>query len=81
MRSDKLNAAEFDREANLMTLFGNPAEFYFSDDLEVGIRLTGQVAGRIHEVKPVADGDREIIRSASAGCLEVIAGLAKRYPQ
>ena len=77
LRSDKLNAAEFDREANLMSLFGNPAEFYFSDDLEAGIRLTGQVAGRIHEVKPVA----EIIRSASAGCLEVIAALAQRYPQ
>lgn len=77
LRSDKINAAEFDRELNLMAAFGNPAEFYFSDDLEEGIRLTGQVAGRIHEVRPVAD----IIASAASGCLEVIAKLAERYPR
>ena len=38
-----------------MDQFGNMADLYFGGDMESSIALTGQVAGRIDSVKPVAD--------------------------
>jgi enoyl-[acyl-carrier protein] reductase II len=58
-----------------MAAFGNVADLYFGGDLEAGIALGGQVAGRIDAVRPVAD----IIRSCAQGCEDTLAGLSARY--
>ena len=35
-------------------MFGRVTDLYFGGDMEASIALTGQVAGRISEVQPVA---------------------------
>lgn len=76
LRTDYTGALEFDHEQNAMASFGSVADVYFRGDLTKGIALGGQVAGRIDEVRPVAD----IIRECADGCLSVIASLAAQYP-
>jgi enoyl-[acyl-carrier protein] reductase II len=75
LRTEYTSALEFDRDQNAMARFGNVMDLYFGGDLEVGIALSGQVAGRIDEVRPVA----EIIDECARECLETIAELEKRY--
>ncbi len=60
---------------NIMAEFGNPQELYFNGDLEAGIALSGQVAGRIEKVQPVAEIIAEIERDFHA----TVGSLAKRY--
>ena len=62
-------------EAVSMAEFGTVRELYFGGDLEASIALTGQVAGRIESVRPVAD----IITDTMAGFEATITDLAKRY--
>jgi enoyl-[acyl-carrier protein] reductase II len=76
LRTDKTNALEFDTESNAMALFGRATDLYFGGDMEAAIALSGQVAGRIEEILPVA----EIIGDCARDCLQVLADLAKRYP-
>jgi enoyl-[acyl-carrier protein] reductase II len=76
LRTERTNALEFDTETNAMALFGNAMDLYFGGDMEAAVALSGQVAGRIDEVKPVAD----IIRECADDCLAVLADLAQRYP-
>lgn len=76
LRTNKTNALEFDTESNAMALFGRATDLYFGGDMEAAIALSGQVAGRIDEILPVA----EIIGDCARDCLQVIADLAKRYP-
>lgn len=40
---------------NIFGEFAGIQDVYFGGDLEAGIALTGQVAGRINEVRPIAD--------------------------
>ena len=64
---------------NVMAEFGDRAKvmaLYFGGDLEASIALSGQVAGRIDAVRPVA----EIVRECASECIEVLARLAARYP-
>jgi len=75
LRTDRTNALEFDTKTNAMGLFGTAMDLYFGGDMEAAIALSGQVAGRIDEVKPVAD----IIRECADGCLATLADLAARY--
>jgi enoyl-[acyl-carrier protein] reductase II len=76
LRTDRTNALEFDTESNAMALFGRATDLYFGGDMEAAIALSGQVAGRIDEILPVA----EIIGDCARDCLQVLADLAKRYP-
>ena len=76
LRTDRTNALEFDTENNAMALFGRAMDLYFGGDMEAAVALGGQVAGRIDEVRPVAD----IIRECADDCLTVLHDLAKRYP-
>jgi enoyl-[acyl-carrier protein] reductase II len=62
--------SEFGDRANVMRL-------YFGGELEAALALSGQVAGRIDAVRPVA----EIIRETAADCLAVLERLAVRYPR
>ncbi len=76
LRTERTNALEFDTETNAMTLFGNAMDLYFGGDMEAAVALSGQVAGRIDEIKPVA----QIIDECTRDCLQVLADLAKQYP-
>ena len=75
LRTDYTSALEFDREQNAMAQFGNVPEVYFGGNLEAGIALSGQVAGRIDAVRPVA----EIIEECARDCLATIADLNRAY--
>jgi enoyl-[acyl-carrier protein] reductase II len=75
LRTQRTEALEFDHERNAMGAFGNPADVYFGGDMEAGIALSGEVAGRITAIRPVG----EIIAECASGCEAVLAGLAKRY--
>ena len=59
-----------------MVEFATAIDLYFGGDMEAAIALCGQVAGRIDEVRPVAD----IIAETAHDCLQVLADLAERYP-
>ena len=58
-----------------MDEFGRAMELYFGGDMEAAIALTGQVAGRIDAVEPVAD----IITGMIRGFRERCAELGARY--
>lgn len=58
-----------------MDQFARTQELYFGGDLEAAIALTGQVAGRITEVKPVAD----IISETVSGFHQVVRRLATSH--
>jgi enoyl-[acyl-carrier protein] reductase II len=61
-------------EGNPMAVLGGGVEkVYFGGDLEAGIALTGEVAGRIESVKPVA----QIIEEMTRGYFETVERLAK----
>jgi len=75
LRSPQTEALEFDHVQNAMRAFGDPSHYYFSDDLSAGIRLSGQVAGRISSVRSVT----EIISDCVTGCEVTLADLATRY--
>jgi enoyl-[acyl-carrier protein] reductase II len=76
LRTTYTSELEFDHEQNAMARFGNVTDLHFGGDLESGIALSGQVAGRIDAVRPVA----EIIAECARDCLATIAALAARYP-
>ncbi|MEX2294451.1 MAG: nitronate monooxygenase [Acidimicrobiales bacterium] len=76
LRTDRTNALEFDTETNAMGLFANAMDLYFGGDMEAAVALSGQVAGRIDEIRPVL----EIISECASDCLQVLADLAKQYP-
>lgn len=75
LRTARTEAYEFDTQANAMELFGDAMALYFGGDMEAAIALGGQVAGRIDEVRPVAD----IIRSCAEECLAVLGRLSDDY--
>ena len=77
LRTERTASYEFDTEANAMELFGDAMALYFGGDMEAAIALGGQVAGRIDEVRPVA----EIIRECADECLAVLGRLADTYLQ
>ena len=59
----------------VMAEFGRATDLYFGGDMEASIALTGQVAGRIDSVRPVAD----IIDDTIAEFERVTRGLAAQY--
>lgn len=54
LRTQRTTRLETEGSPNIFGEFAKTQDVYFSGDLEAGIALTGQVAGRIKEVKPVA---------------------------
>ncbi len=75
LRTPRSESLEFDHSLNAMSRFGRVADLYFGGDLEAGIALGGQVAGRIDAVRPVA----ELIADAVAECEEVLRSLPARH--
>ncbi len=58
-----------------MAEFRTVRDLYFGGDMEASIALTGQVAGRIDEVRPVKD----IIDEVKTEFFEAISTLSERY--
>ena len=75
LRTEKTTRLEMDMETNAMTEFGTALDLYFGGDMEASIALTGQVAGRIDAVRPVA----EIIEEVKQEFFETISAMSERY--
>lgn len=75
LRTEKTTRLEKEIDTNAMTEFGKATDLYFGGDMEASIALTGQVAGRIDSVRPVAD----IIADVEQEFFATVDGLAKRY--
>ncbi|MGA1343681.1 MAG: NAD(P)H-dependent flavin oxidoreductase [Hyphomonas sp.] len=54
LRTQRTTRLEKEGSSNIFGEFAGTQEVYFGGNLEAGIALTGQVAGRICEVKPIA---------------------------
>ena len=74
IRTEKTAAFERTPPENIMAEFARVSELYFGGDLECSIALTGQVAGRIDKVKPVA----EILAETVAEFEAVTAALGRQ---
>jgi enoyl-[acyl-carrier protein] reductase II len=70
LRTDRTSAL-VDAEHNVFGDFGDPQALYFSGDMNAAIALSGQVAGRIDEIRSVAD----IIADTVAGFTAAAARL------
>ena len=75
LRTNRSMELEKRVEDNVMGEFGKARDLYFGGDMEAAIALSGQVCGRIDEVKPVS----RILSEIREEFLETVAGLAKQY--
>lgn len=75
LRTDKTTRLEFDVETNAMTEFGTALDLYFGGDMEASIALTGQVAGRIDRVRPVA----EVIEEVKTEFFTIMQSMSQQY--
>jgi len=55
LRTERTSRLEKNVEENIMPEFGSAKDLYFGGDMEAAIPLSGQVAGRIDEIKSVVD--------------------------
>lgn len=55
LRTERTTRLQAEGTANIFGEFARTQDVYFGGDLEAGIALTGQVAGRIQEVRSVAE--------------------------
>jgi enoyl-[acyl-carrier protein] reductase II len=76
LRTERTTRLEKNPEVNAMTEFGTARSLYFGGDMEAAIPLTGQVAGRIDSVRPVA----EIIAEIREEFFSVLGTLGSKYP-
>jgi enoyl-[acyl-carrier protein] reductase II len=75
LRTEKTTRFEKEPPENIMGELRNALALYFGGDMEASIALSGQVAGRIDEIKPV----ERIIRETIAEFHEVSAKLGRQY--
>jgi enoyl-[acyl-carrier protein] reductase II len=75
LRTEKTTRIEKEPPPNIMAEFGKATDLYFGGDMEASIALSGQVAGRIHDIKPV----KQVIDETIAEFHAVIAKAAATY--
>jgi len=75
LRTTTSEALEAGEGEAMATLAGGVRQVYFDGDLEAGIALTGQVAGRIDEVRTVADIITDTVREYAAAVEDLAAQL------
>jgi enoyl-[acyl-carrier protein] reductase II len=75
LRTEKTSRFEKEPPENVMGEFRSVLDLYFGGDMEASIALSGQVAGRIDGVKPVA----QIIAETIAEFGTTVDTLKKRY--
>ncbi len=76
LRTERTTRLEATIEDNIMPEFGEAKALYFGGDMEAAIPLSGQVAGRIESIKPVA----KIISETRDEFLDIIGQLGQQYP-
>jgi enoyl-[acyl-carrier protein] reductase II len=77
LRTQKTTKLEIDPQGDIRAEFGRALDLYFGGDMESSIALSGQVAGRIDTVKPVA----QIIDELMTEFHEGLERLALTYPR
>ena len=75
LRTQKTTTLEKTPPENVMAEMRNALALYFGGDMEASIALSGQVAGRIDSVKPVA----QIIAETMAEFDATVAEMSSRY--
>ena len=73
LRTERSERLEREESVDLGEAFGNVLDLYFGGDLEAAIALSGQVAGRIGEVLPVADIINETVVGFRAATSRIAA--------
>ena len=76
LRTERTTRLEATIEDNIMPEFGEAKALYFGGDMEAAIPLSGQVAGRIESIEPVA----KIISETRDEFLDIINQLGQQYP-
>ena len=66
LRTERTTRLERETEQNIWGEFGDAKALYFGGDMEAAIPLTGQVAGRIESVAPVAEILGDVAREFDA---------------
>jgi enoyl-[acyl-carrier protein] reductase II len=77
LRTEKTTRIEKEPPENVMSEFGRAKDLYFGGDMEASIALSGQVAGRIDSIKPVA----QVIAETIAEFEDTIMQMNRRYGQ
>ena len=75
LRTERTTRLEKVIDENIWGEFGDAKALYFGGDMEAAIPLTGQVAGRIDAVKPVAD----ILSEIAAEFAETMSEMNARF--
>ena len=75
LRSERADALEFDTTINAMTAMADHQKLYFGGDMDAAVALSGQIAGRIEQIRPVAD----VIRECADDCVAVLSQLNRLY--
>ncbi len=75
LRTERTSRLEKSIDENIMPEFGTARDLYFGGDMEAAIPLSGQVAGRIDEIKPVA----RILEEIREEFFDTIRGLSDQY--
>ena len=75
LRTERTSRLEKDPATNAMSEFGTALDLYFGGDMEAAIPLSGQVAGRIESVRPVA----EIISEIKEEFFDSLSQLSGQY--
>jgi enoyl-[acyl-carrier protein] reductase II len=73
LRTERTTRIEAEGSPAIFGEFARTQDVYFGGDLEAGIALTGQVAGRIHAVKPVA----QIFEETMQGFEDTLARMGR----
>lgn len=74
LRTERSESLEY-AEENVMAQFGRAQDLYFGGDMNAAIALAGQVAGRIEQVRPVAD----VIGETAKEFFEVLERVTDTY--
>ncbi|WP_309606582.1 nitronate monooxygenase [Phenylobacterium sp.] len=75
LRTEKTTRFEKEPPENIMAEMSKALDLYFGGDMEASIALSGQVAGRIDEIKPV----KQILEETMAEFDATLATLSARY--
>lgn len=75
LRTTRSTELEKRIDENVMGQFGSAQDLYFGGDMEAAIALSGQVCGRIDEIKPVA----QILDEIHEEFTETITTLCRTY--
>lgn len=75
LRTERTTRLEREPTDNILGEMRTALDLYFGGDMEASIALSGQVAGRIDEIKPVAQIITEIVSEFEV----VMAAMAARY--